>query len=265
MKKVFVVVLMTLVLLFAPKFEVEAGTLVNEHGFSVIEDTLTELSGSWTTLSVGEVLSNNYYGVNYIIGYTTTYIGRYKIDPSSISSDLRTYVIMVKVYTEGVTTDIPGCSTYIFGLTDDLIIESNVDVYPSSIGNNISSLQPSPETTNSSTSMTLITLTDVYVHSSMSFPSNDIYVYNQTNTANKHFGIDFDYNLERTWFSKTTYRDTFTNYAFYVVEIPDGYSFKNKTHIYSRYAFKEDTVLNYFDSINNTDYYGYLHTDYYYG
>ncbi len=32
MKKVFIFVLMTLVLLFAPKFEVEAGTLVNEHG-----------------------------------------------------------------------------------------------------------------------------------------------------------------------------------------------------------------------------------------
>lgn len=35
MKKVFIVVLMTLAILSVPKFKVGAGTLVNEHGFSV--------------------------------------------------------------------------------------------------------------------------------------------------------------------------------------------------------------------------------------
>ncbi|MFA7076339.1 MAG: hypothetical protein WC152_06705 [Candidatus Izemoplasmatales bacterium] len=263
MKKLFLLVLLFISGTFLSSVVVNADYQANVYGFEIEDEGLISLSNGWTTFQTEEVCAYH-LGVTYVIGYTTTFIGRYQIDPDELTSGLDTFVVMVRVISEGNDTDIPGSNRYIFGLTDDVIIESDIDSYPYPIENNLASYSPNTVPTSSSYTLGFILGTSISITASETFNVNDIDVINHSSTANRHFGVEYDYNLERWFFDKTTFRSETDNFAIYIIEVPDGYLFHNKTHIYSRYSFKEDTVMNYWDSINNSDYYGIKHSDYFY-
>jgi hypothetical protein len=262
MKKILCIIALLLLAMTLSNISVMADQ-AEVYGFDIEDDGLISLTNGWTTFQTEEVCTY-YDGVSYIIGYTTTFVGRYQIDPNELTSGLDTFIVMVRAISEGNDTDIPGSSHYIFGLTDDVIIESDIDSYPYSIGNNLASY--TPVTVPSSTSYTVgfVIGTSIGITASATFKINDIDIYNHSSTANKHFGVEYDYNLERLWFDKTTFRSEMDNFAIYIIEVPDGYSFHNRTHIYSRYAFKDDTVMNFWDSIDNENCFGIKHSDYYY-
>ena len=241
MKKFALVLLVITVCLFTP-IAVNATTTTEMYGFEYSTDGFIAIEDNWNTYLSMPVIDIN----NYTLGVVTTFTGRYQVDPNLLEIDNGMFVTMVKV----IMTPYKYPSNNVYGYSDDLIIESDVDDYPTSKGNELANYSPVATATSTTYNIGFSAGKNTSISATGEFRATDLNIYNRSNTPQQHYGTEYDYNIRTgVWCVKTYFTTETSQFSLFVVETPEGEDFNNELVIYARFAAA--TSSNYFTCVSN--------------
>lgn len=245
MKKILLAVSLFVFTLLMTPLVIKATTTSSMYGFTYTTDGFISLGDGWDTYLSMPVVDIN----NYTLGVATTFIGRYQVDPEVLEIDNGMYVTMVKV----IMTPYEYPSVNIYGFSDDLIIESNIDDYPDPVGNELANYSPTTTATSTTYNVGFTAGTINTVSASGVFRAGDLYIHNQSSTPTQHYGTYFNYDLVYgSWCVKTYFREETAQYSLFVVETPENEEFSNELIIYAR--FNMGSSSTYFTCVNSLNY-----------